>query len=165
MGTKQQGRIFCLQKTKKLIINSYASVHANEGTFTRPSKPKDTLRLQSGGHGQDNIRIMEKCKVSYSIKYEYENGVRVGDIPNHKDKNKRVNHSWFPQNWTESTIVQAGNYVSTLKRNQNLSDGATGYGTYKGVRVGIIYTNGKIGTVFPDSNQSSISKLIKEKKK
>lgn len=27
------------------------------------------------------------------------------------------------------------------------------YGMYKGVRVGIIRTNGKIATVFPDSNQ------------
>ena len=33
---------------------------------------------------------------------------------------------------------------------------AIDYGTYKGVRIGVIRTNGKIATVFPDSDQSSI---------
>ena len=41
-------------------------------------------------------------------------------------------------------------------------DGVTMWGVYKGVRVGVKKTNGKISTVFPDSNQSSV---LRRKKK
>lgn len=34
----------------------------------------------------------------------------------------------------------------------NKPDGVRCYGEYDGVRVGIIKTNGKIGTIFPDSD-------------
>lgn len=34
----------------------------------------------------------------------------------------------------------------------------TMWGTYKGVRVGVIKTDGKIATVFPDVDQSSVLK-------
>lgn len=37
-------------------------------------------------------------------------------------------------------------------------DGKKLYGNYKGVRVVVIKTNGKIATVFPDSDQSSMLK-------
>lgn len=43
----------------------------------------------------------------------------------------------------------------------NYNDGLSGvtmWGTYKGVRVGVIKTDGKIATVFPDVDQSSVLK-------
>ena len=43
-------------------------------------------------------------------------------------------------------------------------DGAIVYGTYKGVRVGVIRTNGKIATVFPDSNQTPALNRRRRKK-
>lgn len=52
--------------------------------------------------------------------------------------------------------------MSGLKANRRISDGVSVYGVYKGVRVGIIKTHGKIATVFPDSNQSSV---IRRRKK
>ena len=50
-------------------------------------------------------------------------------------------------------LRRAGEHVAGLKRNRHVPDGKRVYGMYKGVRVGIIRTNGKIATVFPDSIQ------------
>lgn len=63
---------------------------------------------------------------------------------------------WFPSNWTDKDIKRAGSHVAGLKGNRHVSDGVIVYGTYKGVRVGIIRTYGKIATVFPDSDQTSV---------
>lgn len=35
---------------------------------------------------------------------------------------------------------------------ENLADGIIAYGEYEGVRVGIIKTNGKVGTIFLDAD-------------
>ena len=51
------------------------------------------------------------------------------------------------------TIKRACEYVVKLKRNANPKDGVPIFGRYKGVRVGVIMTNGKIGTIFPDKDQ------------
>ena len=48
--------------------------------------------------------------------------------------------------------------MAELKKIQNTSDGKTMWGTYKGVRVGVIKNKGKIGTIFHDSDQSSVIK-------
>ena len=53
-------------------------------------------------------------------------------------------------------IRRAGEHVAGLKKNRHVSSGKPIYGVYKGVRVGVIRTNGKIATVFPDSDQSSV---------
>lgn len=62
------------------------------------------------------------------------------------------NREAFPKNWSDSKIKEAGNYVTNLPDNKNLPDGVIGYGEYDGVRVGIIKTDGKIGTIFPDAD-------------
>lgn len=51
--------------------------------------------------------------------------------------------------------------MTGLKGNRHPEDGQAIYGTYKGVQVDVKRTNGKISTVFPDSNQS---KILKKKK-
>ena len=50
-------------------------------------------------------------------------------------------------------IKRAGEHVAQLHRNRNFSDGKAMFGTFKGVRVGVMKTNGQIATVFPDSYQ------------
>lgn len=81
--------------------------------------------------------------------------MRVGNVPEHKDKRKRTGASqvWPPESWSTQDIVKAGEHVASLKANQNAADGETMRGTYKGVRVGAIKTNGKVATVFPDEDQ------------
>ena len=45
--------------------------------------------------------------------------------------------------------------MANLKHNKSASvkDGQPVFGIWKGVRVGVIRTNGIIATIFPDSNQ------------
>ena len=138
-------------------ISRYTIVHANEGTFTRPSKKTDRLRLKSGGHGQKNLDLLDKYGIEYHIVKIYTNGVRVGYVINHKDKlkSKKDNpgQTWFPSNWSEKTIIKAGQYIVSLKKNKKLRN-SFAYGFYKKVKVGIyIDFFGNITTIFPDVNQ------------
>lgn len=71
-------------------------------------------------------------------------------------KQKSMGQAWFPKSWTEKDIRRAGEHVAGLKGNRRVADGKKIYGVYKGVRVGVIRTNGKIATVFPDSDQSLV---------
>lgn len=48
--------------------------------------------------------------------------------------------------------------MAGLKGNRHVPDGKAVYGVYKSVRVGVIRINGKIATVFPDADQSSVLK-------
>ncbi len=110
--------------------------------------------MKSGGHGQENIEFLEANGMEYHILKEYDNGVRVGNIPKHKTPSKRIGtgQAWFPKEWTDSKIKEAGEFVAKLPENRNLPDGIISYGEYAGVRVGIIKTNGVVGTIFPDAD-------------
>ena len=113
----------------------------------------------------DSLCVMKKLPPSfahlviadppYNIEKIYPNGVRAGNIPDHKDRRKRVglNQTWFPASWNERTIKRAAEHIAQLHRNRNASDGQIMYGTYKGVRIGVIKTHGQIATAFPDSKQ------------
>ena len=121
-------------------------------------KKKDTLRLKSGGHDEKGIQLLKKYHVEYNIIKTYPNGVRIGNIPNHKDplKRKGTNQAWFLKTWTSKDIRRAGEHVASLKENKKIGNGTTMFGNYKGVRVGVKKTNGSISTVFPDSNQYQV---------
>lgn len=43
--------------------------------------------------------------------------------------------------------------MAALKNNRNVKDGYNMYETWKGVRVGVKRTNGKVSTIFPDLKQ------------
>ena len=109
--------------------------------------------MKGGGHGQANIDFLEKNGLKYKIVDTYPNGVRVGNVADHKVKGKRTgtNQSWFPESWSENDIVNAGEYVGNLKENINAVDGVISYGEVNGVRVGVIRTDCEISTIFPDS--------------
>ena len=135
-------------------------VHSSEGAFTRSQtrvngKMVIKLRLNNGGHSQKGMELLDKYGIKYNIVKTYPNGVRVGNIPNHMQKSKKSNigQSWFPKSWSPKDIRRAGEQVAGLKCNRHAPDGKKLYGTYKGVRVVVIKTHGKIATVFPDSIQ------------
>lgn len=111
-------------------------------------------RLKSGGHGQEALDYMDRNSIAYTINTTYYNGVRVGNVPNHKKPQKRTgnNQSWFPKHWDKEDIKKAGIAVAHGRKYQ---DGKTKTGRHKNVDVGIIRTNGKIATIFPLSNQRS----------
>lgn len=168
MGTSKCGR-YLNTKGSGRSISDFALVHSSEGAFTRSQtrvngKMVIRLRLNNGGHSQKGIELLDKYGIEYNIVKTYPNGVRVGNIPNHikSFKRRETNQSWFPKSWTDKDIRRAGEHVAGLKGNRRIPDGKTIYGVYKGVRVGVKRTNGKIATVFPDSDQSSV---IRRKRK
>ena len=151
MGTSKSGR-YLNTKGSGTSPSHFAIVHSNEGTYVRGSKG---FRLASGGHGQTGMNELDKYGIKYNIVKTYPNGVRIGNIPNHKDKKKKsgINQAWFPKDWTSKDIKHAGEHVASLKENRHSKDGVTMWGMWKGVRVGVKKTYGKIATIFPDSYQ------------
>ena len=163
MGTSKNGRYLNTEGSGR-SVSDFALVHSDEGKYTKPSRKGDKLRLVSGGHGQTGMEQLDKYGIKYNVEKTYSNGVRVGNIPNHKNPNKRksMGQTWFPKSWTTKDIRHAGEHVAGLKGNRHVPDGKAVYGVYKSVRVGVIRTNGKIATVFPDADQSS---LLKKRRK
>ena len=159
MGTSKNGR-YLNTKGSGRSVSDFALVHSDEGKYTKPSRKGDKLRLVSGGHGQTGMDQLDKYGIKYNVEKTYSNGVHVGNIPNHKNPNKRksMGQTWFPKSWTTKDIRHAGEHVAGLKGNRHVPDGKAVYGVYKSVRVGVIRTNGKIATVFPDADQSSVLK-------
>ena len=159
MGTSKNGRYLNTEGSGR-SVSDFALVHSDEGKYTKPSRKGDKLRLVSGGHGQTGMEQLDKYGIKYNVEKTYSNGVRVGNIPNHKNPNKRksMGQTWFPKSWTTKDIRRAGEHVAGLKGNRHVPDGKAVYGVYKGVRVGVIRTNGKIATVFSDADQSSVLK-------
>ncbi|MBQ7706961.1 MAG: EndoU domain-containing protein [Lachnospiraceae bacterium] len=157
MGTTKSGRYINTKGTGR-SASDYAVIHSTEGTYIQTSGKDSHLRLKSGGHGQSNLNEMNKYGIIYNIVKNYPNGVRVGNVPDHYQKAKRagINQAWFPANWTTKDIRHAGEHVAGLKKNRHVSNGKIIWGVYKGVRVGVMRTHGKISTIFPDSNQSSV---------
>ncbi|MCR6097760.1 EndoU domain-containing protein [Salipaludibacillus agaradhaerens] len=129
--------------------------HANVGDFTINPKTGKISKMSGGGHGQDNIDFLKQNGIQYNIEKVHPNGVRIGNVPDHKSKGKRTgtNQAWFPENWSKKDIKKAGEHVINMSEHKNIADGVTVFGDYNGVRVGVIKTNGEIGTIFPDSMQ------------
>jgi hypothetical protein len=160
MGTSKNGR-YLNSNGSGHSVSEFALVHSSEGAFTHSQTRVNgemviKLRLNNGGHSQKGMELLDKYGIRYNIVKTYPNGVRVGNIPNHmqKAKRKEMGQAWFPKSWTDKDIRRAGEHVAGLKGNRRVADGKKIYGFYKGVRVGVIRTNGKIATVFPDSNQN-----------
>lgn len=169
MGTGRPGRYLNTHGSGR-TVSEFAGVHSTEGRFVKTQvtvngKVQFKPRLAAGGHGQAGMNLLDKYGIEYHVVKVYPNGVRVGYAPWHKRaaKQKGVGQAWFPANWTDRDIKRAGSQVAGLKANRHTPDGVVVYGTYKGVRVGIMRTNGKIATVFPDSDQTSV--LSKRRKR
>lgn len=123
--------------------------HADLGDFNSNN------RLINGGHGENSVAYLKENNIEFIIVKEYSNGVRVGNIPTHKNKMKRTGtgQSWFPENWDTAKIKEAGNYINSLPENKNLVDGQWAFAEFDGVRVGIIKKNGEIMTIIPDNSR------------
>ena len=154
MGTSKSGR-YLNTRGSGHSVSDFALVHSSEGKFNNVSKNGRKIRLVSGGHGQAGMNILDKYHIEYNVTKTYPNGVRIGNIPSHKNKKKAFENGqvWFPKSWSNKDIKHAGEHVASLKNNNHASDGKAVYGMWKGVRVGVIRTNGKIATVFPDIKQ------------
>lgn len=158
MGTSRSG-LYLGTKGSKRKVSDYALVHSNEGTFMNVKSPQpkqSPFRMRSGGHGEDNIKLLNKYGIKYNIVKTYPNGVRIGNVEGHKEPKKRngTGQTWFPKSWTSKDIQKAGTHVASLKSNKHIGDGHNMYGMWKGVKVVVRKTNGKVATIFPDVKQS-----------
>lgn len=151
MGTSRIGCYFNTKGSNRKV-SEFALVHSVEGKFVNVGENKRApIRMESGGHGQDNIDLLIKYRIGYSITKQFSNGVRIGNVERHKSKFKRETNgqAWFPSSWTKLDIRRAGEHVASLVKNKKIGDGYTMYGTYRGVKVGVKKTNGQIATIFP----------------
>lgn len=158
-------------KNRKLNIPEKSLKHSNEGDFTNPKNPKrikpGEIKFKSGGHGQDNIKLLKEKEIEFNIIKEYSNGVRCGNVPNHREKTKQkdINQSWFPKDWTSKDIEKAGIYVANLKDKSKYKIDKFEYGgvttamykyaNYNDVTVVVCYNCNRrtIDTIFPDNIQ------------
>ena len=153
MGTGESGNYYT--SGGSLVVHHPALIHSIDGEYTHDQNTGRPKRLKSGGHGQVAMDLMDQYGIEYNVVKTYANGVRVGNVPRHKNRLKRsgTSQTWFPRSWTVQDIVGAGEYVASLPSNQNIGDGVTMWGTYKGVHIGLKKTNGRVATIFPDENQ------------
>lgn len=116
------------------LVDDVALKHSSVGDFTYEPKTGQVSKMKGGGHGQANINFFEEHGIEYNIIQEYDNGVRVGNVPSHKTKAKRTgtNQAWFPKDWSEVDIVNVEKYVNDLPENKNVADGIVLFGEYKG---------------------------------
>ena len=142
------------KRPKKEQISKKTIEHSSLGEFTKGDK-KRASRLKSGGHGEENIQELNRRGIEYNITKQYPNGVRVGNVPTHKDKQKRDSNkqTWFPKSRTRKTIKKAGEKVINSTP-YKLSDGMNAFGIYKKVKVVVMRTNGGARTVYPYYKQS-----------
>lgn len=112
-----------------------------------------------GRHGQRNIDYMNALgrleNIGYKFEHTFSNGVRTGYVALHDLVSKRggVGQSWFPASWTKIDIDNAGKYViqNNLAIFNSQADGVPVFDIYNGVRVGVMKTEGKLATIFPDN--------------
>ena len=145
------------------VITDKALDHAFLGEFSLPGNPKKSTlpgKMKGGGHGQENINYLDKIGRKYKIEHTYKNGVRIGSVDGHDLKFKKsqqgsivTGQSWFPKSWSKKEIKEAGQFV--IDKNFNnfkvLQDGIPVFDNFKGVRVGVMKTNGRAATIFPDN--------------
>ena len=161
-----------------VVISDKVLSHSDIGEFTGYSNPKKPEKgggnFLSGGHGQANIEELERRKIKYNIIKVYENGVRAGHVPEHKNDFKRtsIGQAWFSEDWTVEDIRKAGQYVLSHRDVViEVKDLRLGniicykfYSKYRGVTIGIFTDKyGKLsdidGTIYPDSLQRNIGDI------
>lgn len=133
-------------------VSDKALEHSTIGEYTVGN------RLKSGGHGQSCIDKLKKAGKPYVITKTYSNGVRIGYVPDHKNKTKNgnpnkkdsdVGQAWFPESWTDEDIRNAGTYIANI--GGNVLNGIK-FEIYNGVRIGIFTDSvGNPATIFPDN--------------
>lgn len=156
MGTTQTGRILNTKGSNR-TISEYVLVHSIEGSYKNVDNkdPMRPLQLKSGGHGEYVFKIFKKHNINFTITKTFPNGVRVGNVENHYSFRKREHNEqlWFPKNWRKKDILEAGEHVLRLRKNQNAKVGDRIYGMWKGVKVMVIKSDGKRGTIAPAYDQ------------
>ena len=80
-----------------VFISKKCQRHSSRGTFAIDKVTKK-LRMESGGHGQENIEFLNQRKMAHQVNAEFKNGVRLGNVPGHHWNRCRIGNKqcWFP---------------------------------------------------------------------
>lgn len=158
--------ILARKKTKRndnnlaIAYYRFSSHSQNEASI---DQQRELAHEWADAHG---LKIVRECEDEHSIKAYFEKFLHADfDSPETRDMileyfvdkiylydEKLVVTSWYSEDKTEITW------------DRKVPDGKPIFGVYKGVRVGVIKTNGKPATVFPDVNQSSVLKKGRKSK-
>lgn len=149
-------------------IDTKALEHSDIGNFALPGNPKKSKlpgKMLGGGHGQANINELIRLNREFEIIHTYKNGVRIGNIKLilGRIKNKGTGQSWFPKDWDSEKIRRAGQFViqNNVAEFKKTSNGRPVFATFENVRVGVIKTNNRPATIFPDNSKQPIPKTNK----
>lgn len=137
-----------------ITVSDKALKHSTVGDYVKPSKDYPNGRLKNGGHSQKCIDELKTKGIDYKITKVCDNGVRLGCVPEHKQRTKQsgVGQSWFPEGWSDDDVRNAGTYVANTVKSDNI----TKFAEYNGVRVGIfVDEDGYPSTIFPDNSKQS----------
>lgn len=135
-----------------ITVSDKTLKHSTVGDYIKPSKEYSNGRLKNGGHSQKCIDVLITKGIDYKITKTFDNGVRLGYIPEHKQKTKQTGtgQSWFPEDWSDDDVLKAGTYVANKSKNTEMPK----FAEYNGVRVGIFLDkDGYPSTIFPDNSK------------
>ena len=139
--------------SKMVRVSRNEMKHSSRGIFCYVDR-KPTKMLK-GGHGERNIKYLQKHNLPYSVNFSDNNGVRHGQIGCHirSQERKPKGHVWFPEKWSDKIIAKAGEHVANLKRNSKALDHTPMHGKYKKVHVVTYKSRGRICGICPKFKQ------------
>ena len=138
---------------KIITASKNEMLHTSRGIFSYVNRKP--VKMLKGGHGERNVQYLNKNRLPYAINDIDSNGVRHGQINCHVRQNERKprGHVWFPKNWDDKTIANAGKYVANLKRNVVKGDHTAMYGKFKNVYTVAYKSRGRISGICPKFKQ------------
>lgn len=133
-----------------VTVSDEAVAHSSIGEYNSAG------RIIGGCHSQAGMDELVRRGIEFAIVRAFTNGVRLGNIPGHKEKFKRAGEkqAWFPPDWDDDKIMEAGTAVANS--DAPLQMGYYKVGEYEGVMVRVLFAtdgSGKIISVCPDYNQ------------
>lgn len=140
-----------LTKAGIMTVSDEALAHSTIGTFNSAG------RILGGCHTEAGIQELTRRGIEYNITGRFSNGVRLGNIPTHKERIKRTGEmqAWFPAEWTEDIILLAGTAVANSAA--PLLEGHYKIGEYAGVLVRVeLDSDGNVVSVCPDYDQDKV---------
>lgn len=137
--------------------------HTTKGVFTglkNPNKPpsyKNGGRPDKGFHSESSFAVLKSNGTQGKVTETLPNGVRIGNIEFHKDKEKREDNgqTWFPKDWTDDNILEAATAVLNKPLSVNNHKYIGDYTLHKKTVRIVVYTNNP-GTIYPDKNNQPI---------
>lgn len=147
-----------LEEDGLMTIRKSTLDHSTKGVFTRlknlnkPASAENGGRPHKGFHSESSFEVLKANGTPGIVNKTLPNGVRIGNIENHKSKAKREQNgqTWFPEDWTDDDILIAATSVINNPKNK-LSDNMY-CGNYKchSNNVKLTVRTNNPGTIFPN---------------